>query len=388
MPAGNTTVVPPANPRTDEAFQKLLLRISEAAAQGTDAGSLIQLFCRDSRQFFQVSGTYFWRCLSSEELIGAEADGLMAEQFRGSRLKASQSAVAADAVRLRRTVFVNQVDPQRYPMAGEYRARSIMAAPLVVSNEVIGAAVFLQEAVEGYFSEDLAAKATILAGQLGSLLEARRLRQASREEHRRAEILAEVAHSLHGVPDVAAVIEALADRVRILLRTRLVCVLLRQEGPFELRGVAAESPALATSVRARHDRTALRFSADQASRALAAGECITAAIDPGSHVLGELVPSVMLIAAPFRAAAFLGFGRCLTGLLEGGIFRIRWGEEGGEPKRVDISFPEGVGSRTLLNREVFWTDDPSKVPGSNLDVIAQSQVRQILAVPLLGSDGQ
>ena len=171
MPAGNTTVVPPANPRPDDAFQKLLLRISEAAAQGTDAGSLIQLFCRDSRQFFQVSGTYFWRCLSSEELIGAEADGLMAEQFRGSRLKASQSAVAADAVRLRRTVFVNQVDPQRYPMAGEYRARSIMAAPLVVSNEVIGAAVFLQEAVEGYFSEDLAAKATILAGQLGSTVE-------------------------------------------------------------------------------------------------------------------------------------------------------------------------------------------------------------------------
>src|SRR5207302_1427253 len=259
-----------------------------------------------------------------------------------------------------------------------------------------------------------------LAAQLGSLLEARRLTQASREEHRRAEILAEVAHALHGVPDVNAVIEALADRLRILLRTPLVCVLLRQEGPFELQAVAAETPALATFVRARHDRTALRFSADLASRALAAGECITAAIDPGSHALGELVPSGMLIAAPFRtartqgailvyprpegaftteetslvsavagfgavaianaelystakaqahelhqlleisselgsigkldqfmqafvvrAADFLGFGRCLIGLLEGGIFRIRWGEAGGEPKRVVVGLPEG-----------------------------------------------
>ena len=35
-------------------------------------------------------------------------------------------------------------------------------------------------------------------------------------------------------------IEALADRIRMLLRTQLVCVFMRQDGPFELRGVAAE----------------------------------------------------------------------------------------------------------------------------------------------------
>ena len=460
-------MVPPASPRSDDSFQKLLLRFSEAAAQGMDASSLIELFCRESRHFFQVSGVYFWRCLSPDQLIGAEADGLMADHFRGSRLKASQSAVAAEAVRSRRTVFNNHVDPQRYPMAGEYRARSIMAAPLVVSNEVIGAAAFLHDTIPGFFNEDLAAKATILAGQLGNLLEARRLTQASREEHRRAEILAEAAHALHGVPDVNAVIEALADRLRILLRTRLVCVLTRQDGPFELRAVAAETPALATSIRARDDRNALRFSADLANRAMAAGESITAAIDPGSHALGDLVPSGMLIAAPFRttrtqgailvyprpegaftaeekslvsavtgfgavavanaelystakaqahelhqlleisselgsigkldqfmqafvvrAADFLGFGRCCIGLLEEGIFRLRWGAENGEPRPIDLAFPEGIASRALLNREVFWTDDPTKLAGANLEVIAPFQVRQILAVPLLETDGQ
>src|SRR5437588_10127322 len=41
-----------------------------------------------------------------------------------------------------------------------------------------------------------------------------------------------------------------------------------------------------------------------------------------------------------------------------------------------------------MNREVFWTDDPSTIPGANLDVIAEFNVRQILAVPLLGTDGQ
>ena len=53
-------------------------------------------------------------------------------------------------------------------MAAEFHAKSLMAAPLVVSNEVIGAAVFLHASEPDYFNDDLAAKATILAGQLGS----------------------------------------------------------------------------------------------------------------------------------------------------------------------------------------------------------------------------
>ena len=157
-----------------------------------------------------------------------------------------------------------------------------------------------------FFNEDIAAKATILAGQLGSLLEAARLGEASREEHRRAEILADVAHALHGTPDVSAVIEALADRLRLLLRTRLVCVLLRREGPFELKAVSAETPQLANSARARHDRQTLRFAADLAQRAVAAGEPITLSIGAEVHSLGNLVSPGMLIAAPFRTSRTQG----------------------------------------------------------------------------------
>jgi len=445
----------------------VLLRFSEAAADGLDESSLIQLFCRETRKFFQVSGAYFWRYLSSEELVGAEADGLMAEQFRGTHLLADRSAAAMQAVRSRHTVYTHRVDPSLHPVAGEYHARSIMAAPLVVSGEVLGAATFLHDSIPDYFNEDLAAKATILAGQLGSLLEATRLTRVSREEHRRAEILAEVAHALHGVPDVNAVIQALADRLRALLRTRLVCVLLRREGPFELCAVAAENTGLANTVRARHDRTGLRFAADLAARAVAAGEPITVAIDPSSHALGDLLPAGRMIAAPLRtghteggilvypraetpftaeekalvsavagfgavaisnaelyttaraqahelhqlleistelgsigdldefmqaavlrAADFLGFGRCFVALLENDAFHIRWAAENGQPRPVDVIFPEGIGSRTLKNRDVFWTDDPRKLPGANLEIIEKFQVHQILAVPLLGSEGR
>ena len=59
---------------------------------------MIRLFCRETREFFQVSGVYFWQCLSPDEMVGAEADGVMAERFRGLHMKASESAVAGEAV--------------------------------------------------------------------------------------------------------------------------------------------------------------------------------------------------------------------------------------------------------------------------------------------------
>ena len=138
-------------PRSDDAFQKLLLQFSEAAAQGTPGPTLIRLFCKATRGFFRVDGTYFWRCASAEELVGAEADGLMAADFLGRRLKASESAVAMEAIRRRRAVYVNNPAPSRYPVAAKFHAKSLMAAPIVVSNEVVGAAVFLQASEPGLF---------------------------------------------------------------------------------------------------------------------------------------------------------------------------------------------------------------------------------------------
>ena len=300
--AGDATVLEKPGSRADDAFQKLLLRFSEAAAQGTPAPALIGLFCKATRGFFHVDGTYFWRCAAPDELVGAEADGLMAADFPGRRLKSRQSAVAMEAIRRRRTVYVNNPAPGRYPVAAEFHAKSVMSAPLMVSNEVVGALVFLHASEPDYFNDDLAAKATILAGQLGTLLEANGVTETTHEEHRRADILAGVAQAVHAGPDSALVAQTLADRVRILLRTRLVCILLREGTTVGLHAVAAETAQLAASARARFDRKGLQFAADLAVRALAADAPITVAIDPVTHALGELVPAGMLLAAPIRAS--------------------------------------------------------------------------------------
>jgi PAS domain S-box-containing protein len=301
---GNSTPSPEgrAHVDSDDAFQKLLLRIAAKAAERSDANSLIQLFCRITCEFFDCTGVYFWRRLIGDELVGEQADGKLAERFIGLRLLPHQSAVTAEAVRTRRTTFVNHVQSSAVPALREFEARSLMAAPLVVFDEVIGAVTFLHDSEDEFFNEDLSAKATILAGQLGSLLEATRMVEVSREEHRRAEILTEVATALHGTADVDTVIEALADRLRLLLRTRLVSVLLRREGPFELRAVSAETPQLANSFRARHDRQTIRFAADLAQRAVSAGEVITISVSSDQHSLGSVISAGMLIAAPFRTS--------------------------------------------------------------------------------------
>ena len=466
---GNST--PPSSgralPSWDEGFQKLLLRIAAKSAQRADSISLIQFFCQATREFFEVSGVYFWRRHAGEELVGEQADGKLAERFIGLRLLPHQSAATADAVRGRRTLFVNRVPAGSFPLANQFEARSMMAAPLVVFDEVVGAVTFLHDSRDDFFNEDMAAKATILAGQLGSLLEATRLGEASREEHRRAEILAKVATDLHGNADVASVLEALADRLRMLLRTRLVSILLRRDGPFELRAISAETPQLATLVRAGHDRQTIRFAADMAQRAVSAGEAITISISSDLHSLGTLVSPGVLIAAPFRtartqgailvypradmdftaeekslvsaiagfgavavahaelcavaqeqarelhqlldisaelsssgdlehflqafvarAADFLGFGRSFIALLEDGQFHVRYKVARGESERVDTPFPEGIPTRALRAREVFWSDDLSQLEGVNQEVIAQCQARQLLAVPLLGAEGR
>jgi two-component system NtrC family sensor kinase len=467
MGTEDRTILEDSSSRADDSFQRLLLRFSEAASRGMPPPSLIELFCKATREFFRVDGSYFWRSISEEEMEGAEADGWMAEQFRGVRLKATESAVAAAAIRVRKAIFINDPDPGRFKFAAEYGARSMMAAPLIVANDVVGAAVFLHRSDPDYFNDDLAAKATILAGQLGSLLEASRLTEAANEGQRRAEILVDVANAVHAIPDPEAVAVTVAEHLRVLLRTRLVSILLRQGQEIRLHAIAADSPELAAAVRVRHEGEGLRGAADLMDRAVAANEAITVAMDPSVCALGNLVPAGVLLAAPLRtsraegailvyprregpfsaderlvvsavaafgavaianaelcdtargqayrlqqlltilselsstrdldeflkrfvlrAAEFLGYRRAFVGLLEDGEFHIRWKNDGGRSINEDIVLPEGILNQAMMKKEPFWADDARLLPGSNLSFLAEYDVRQVLVVPLLGSESQ
>ena len=93
---------PPSVESHDDAFQRLLLEFSGAAAKGLSSLEILQLFCRSTRAYFDVNGAYVWYFSAPDELTGAEADGWMAERFRNARLKISESPVAGEAVQIGR----------------------------------------------------------------------------------------------------------------------------------------------------------------------------------------------------------------------------------------------------------------------------------------------
>lgn len=247
-----------------------------------------------------------------------------------------------EAVQKRRPFFVNRLDAARYPWLASSQAHAGLAAPLLVSGEVIGAITFLKSAPGAGFDDDALAKITILAAQLGTALEALRLNQLSREEHRRASILVEVATALHGLPDTAAVMESIADRLRVLLHSSAVLVFVQQEKLFQLQAVSTESSQLALSIRSRFQQNQLRSSLEIATRAVAAGERITVSIDAASH-FGENSPAGVLIAAPFR-----------TSRSHGAILVYpRAGQPFTQEDKTLVSALAGFGAVAIANAELY-----------------------------------
>ena len=451
--------------QSDEAFQELLLKLSRDTFHNTDPSQLIRSFCVLTRVFFQASGAYFWSCSPDGDLVGTEADAGDADSFRGIRKRAGDVSIEMEVVQKRRSFFVDHLDIARDSWLASSHAHAAMVAPIVVSGEVAGVITFLKDAPGAVFGDDARAAVTILAAQLGTALEALRLNQLSRDESGRANILVAVANALDGLPDTAAVMESIADRLQVLLHSPAVLVFVQQEKLFQLRAVSTEAPGLALTIRSCFQQNDLRSSLEIATRAVAAGERITVNIDGASH-FGEDSPPGLLIAVPFRtsrahgailvypradnpftqedktlvsalagfgavavanaelygtarvharelrelieisfklssagkldefmqnsvvqAARFLGFHRCFIGLLEEAVFRIRWVVEDGAASPIDVALHDDVATRTLKGKAVFVSEDAAKAPGVNFDFVSAFKIGQILAVPLLGSNG-
>jgi PAS domain S-box-containing protein len=450
---------------SEETFQKLLLELACATFQSSDADKLLRSFCQQTREFFHAGGVYFSRRTAEGDLVATEGDGINLERFRGTRFRAGDGGVTLEAVKSRRTIFHNEFEMARHPKLAHFAATSVMSSPVIACNELVGAITFVHDTPDSRFDEDSAAKATVLATQLGTTLEAIRLNLLSREERRRSMILAEAATALQRLPDAITIMEGLADRMRALLHASAVLVFVQEERSFDLRALSTGPPALARAIRSRLEARQLRSAIELATRVISAGELITVSIDGASH-FGEGTPSGVLVAAPFRtsrssgailvyprsanpytheektlvsalagfgaaaianselygtactqaqelqqileisrdlgsagkleqfmqtsvarAASFLGFGRCCIGFLENDRFHVRWGFENGGARSMDISVYEGVATRALKQKEVFLTEDASKTPGADLDFVSSFSIRQLLAVPLLGANG-
>ncbi|MBO0910201.1 MAG: PAS domain S-box protein [Acidobacteria bacterium] len=286
----------------DARLRELLLEFSAAASRAPSSRELLELFCRSGRAYFGSSAAYIWQFLAPDELEGWEADGWMADEFRGTRLKTTEAVIVSESIQTRRACYVNALDVFRYPMAAKFDAKSLLVAPLVVFGDVVGATVWTHSTDPHFFRQEHVEPAAILAGQLGTLLEAATLAEQTKEEERRSEVLLEAAHSMRGAADSSLLIELVAEKLRLLLLSPLVCVFTRTAGGFELAAAATRDPAVSASIRARWEGKGVHFAADISRRAILAGELITVSVNPASHLVADVVPAGTLLAAPFSTS--------------------------------------------------------------------------------------
>ncbi len=90
-----------------------------------------------------------------------------------------------------------------------------------------------------------------------------------------------------------------------------------------------------------------------------------------------------------RAAEFLSFQRSCIGLNEpDGKCLVRWASIDGVPQPFILQVPPRAQKHVIADKKTFWTDDVFSLPDVDLEFATKYQLKQALAVPLLGSDGQ
>ena len=69
------------SPRSDDAFPKTVAEILRRRGRWHVPARIDSpLLPRSTREFFHVDGAYFWQRVSTDELMGAEADGVSGGQ--------------------------------------------------------------------------------------------------------------------------------------------------------------------------------------------------------------------------------------------------------------------------------------------------------------------
>jgi two-component system NtrC family sensor kinase len=227
-------------------------------------------------------------------------DGADVELYIGKRIPLDANTYSGRSVRDRVTVLVNDVPSQPDQIARKRPVESILVTPLVLGGPVIGVIVFSHNTRKHFFTDELAAKAQILATILGNLIETSRLNRASREERRRAEALSRCAQALHSRLDTEIVGQELVRGVCDLLQARATALLLRTGDSLRLTSVYSPDPKSAQVIHEHHGQAVCALATNLARRAVAAKQPVTP--QPESVVDKKSHPSeLQMVAVPLLA---------------------------------------------------------------------------------------
>jgi PAS domain S-box-containing protein len=288
----------PAHP--EESFEQMLLRLARSATD-SDVHRILASFCRLTLEHFHASTAAYWRA-DNEFLIGVCAEGHLAEQLPGLRVRLQDADAAGQVVIERAAKVIDHVEPHGHPLAASFHASSVLALPVSANGNLIGVFVLMHSAMPAYFHAELVAKAEIAVAHLRLLIEASRLAQASRESRRRSDILVRCAHLLQANVDLETVWPQLLSHLRALFNARAAMLATIDSGAPQLKSAAYDleiaqlageilgahgsewlQTILAAACAAKHPASLPAGHAeDDFSALIAAGDCICAPLAHGS----------------------------------------------------------------------------------------------------------
>ncbi|MGO9642491.1 MAG: PAS domain S-box protein [Candidatus Acidiferrales bacterium] len=123
------------------------------------------------KRWLGASGVLCAEAITAEEFRVVEADGRAAEATRGERLLLGRLSVVRDAIRAQRAAWGNGTASEFSPASGLFRARAIVAAPMVREKGSAGIALAFHSDARLTFSEAQADEFAAFATLAGSLVQ-------------------------------------------------------------------------------------------------------------------------------------------------------------------------------------------------------------------------
>ena len=433
-----------------EALFDLLLQFPATVDPGEDLVALVARFCRAVREIFGASGVYCWLRDEGNVLTGFAADGHQAATFPGVKLSLDQPSLARQAMETGRAAFINEVgsDPAQgspsailaVPLLAMSRPNGVLfvtyqekgsqfdldtASAVLVLGAHLGAVISNARLAHALAAERRRSATLVEAAQgFDASLEVDAVKRMIVERAQRllhAETAVLVWSHVDGLtldamasaltpdssPAVTAFISELASRA--VVASGPLFGKAPQEDPW-LRGAVLAAAVKTPSGRGAlivasggtgfgpQEESLLSGVASFASTALSNAELHEAAqvqsrdlerlVDISASLAGGVSIGKFLEKFVVRTAEFLDFDRSSVVLVENGTPYVRWMAEGGKAIPQHESIDSELVRHILQSKDVFLSNDVSKLSTLEQSWVEHYKLRQMMAAPLRTASGR
>ena len=195
-----------------------------------DTDQTSDVICQEAVIAFRVHSTLLW-LLEGDKLHGAAAFGRNVSQFSGMVTdSASQNALEARIVKLRRTEFLNEADFHPHNISPELietlNIRSILGAPLLSGDRVLGAIMLIDCENPNRFNSQDETSAMLFANQAAIALTNARLFEQEQQRVQELDLLNQTGQAINTATKFGDLFQVVCEQVSKLMDAKNMVIAL------------------------------------------------------------------------------------------------------------------------------------------------------------------